>query len=136
MTEPTRAAVDHHTDLSDPQSVRRRHRLVEHGVDDLHLQEVVARSQTADLAQPPQDGPLAHLPKIGVGNRAAILAAVEVTGDPVSLLDRVPRAAEKDLFELVASGELPDTTRASPPGSRPTEPVHQSLEDRLELGSV
>ena len=74
-----------------PESLRRG-RVVDL-VHRLHLQEVVARAETAHLPQPAFHGPRADLPGIGVGDSALILTAQHVTFDAIAVLQRVPGAA-------------------------------------------
>ena len=60
VPESARTAVDHHADLPLAQAHRPRHALVVDGIDGLHLQEVVARAQAADLPEAAFHGSRTH----------------------------------------------------------------------------
>jgi hypothetical protein len=57
VAEPTRAGVDHHAHLPGPEPEAGGDVRVVEVVDDLDLDEVVARSEAADLAEPRADAP-------------------------------------------------------------------------------
>ena len=98
-----------------PESLRRGR--VVNLVDRLHLQEVVARAETAHLAQPPFYGARADLPGVGVGDSALILTAQQVAFDAVAVFQRVPSAASQHVLHLPGAGKVPDASPARPRGT-------------------
>jgi hypothetical protein len=61
VSQTPRTGVDHDAELSGPQPERLGHRPVVDLVHRLHLEEVVAGSEAADLAEPALHGALADL---------------------------------------------------------------------------
>src|SRR5207247_2394727 len=72
--DAARAGVQHHADLPVEQPHRRGGAPVTDLVDDLHLDEVVAAAEAAELAGAALAGALGHLRGLGVGQDAAVLA--------------------------------------------------------------
>lgn len=89
--------MDHHAHTTAPEPVRRGRVVVVDAVDDLQLEEVVARSEAADLADTPLSGPFADAVDVdvgvGVGDEPTILTVLEVALDAVASLHRVAGSA-------------------------------------------
>src|SRR5579875_838986 len=73
-----RTAVDHHADLPGAQPECLGDRLVEHLSDMLDFQEVIPRTQTAQLLASPRPRTVAHRCGVGLLEPTAILTAVQV----------------------------------------------------------
>jgi hypothetical protein len=125
VAQPTGAAVDHHRHLADPQPERGRGPRVVDGLDDLDLQEVVAGAEAAELAQPALAGPLADLGGIGVADGAVVLAAVQVTLLPDTMLHRPARATSQHPRQLGLAAQPPHRPTAEPAGDPGGQRVHQ-----------
>ena len=67
VSQSSRAGVDHHADQARPQPQRLGGALVVDPVDRLHLQEVVARAEAAELAPAALQRPLADPRRVGIG---------------------------------------------------------------------
>ena len=78
VAETARAAVDHHRDRAELEAERPRRVLVVDALDLLHLEEVVARSQRAELIAAARLRALADRAGIGAVEHAAFLAVVEI----------------------------------------------------------
>jgi len=90
--------VDHDTDLAVGQPERLRRRVVEDPGHRLHLQEMVARAEAADLAQAAVHGTATDLGRVGAADRAVVLAPVQVTLAAVTVRHGVGCPAEEQLF--------------------------------------
>jgi hypothetical protein len=139
VPEATRPAVDHDADLAVPQPERLGRDRVVHVGDALHLEEVIAGTEAAHLAETAFDGPRADLVGIGVGHRPLVFAAQQIAFVAVAALDRVRRATGQDADQLVLAGQGPYAARAGAARDGRVETVHQRLEHgpdvaRLDLG--
>jgi hypothetical protein len=130
MPEPARTAVNHdaHLVLSEPE--RRGDALVVDLGDLLNLQEVIGRTEAADLPEAPFTCALAHLLHVRVVDGAAVLAAPQVALLAVPLLHGVPGTVLQQPLQLPLTAQLPDASGPRPARGRPAEAVH----DRFQYG--
>ena len=117
MAQAAGTAVDHDADLAvgQPESLRRG-RVVDL-VHRLHLQEMVARAETAHLTQPTVHGPHADLPGIGIGDSALIFTAQHVAVDAIAVFQRVPGAACQHVPQLPEPARCQMPPRPAPRGT-------------------
>ena len=92
VAEAARAAVNLGHDLAGEEAHRRRGRLVEHLIDDVNLDEVVARAQRTQLVARPLIGPGADLVWVGAVDAAVLFGALQVHLGGVAALQRPARA--------------------------------------------
>ena len=100
VAQASRSAVDHHAHAAQPEPERGGDVFVVDVVDDLYLEEVVAGTQAAHLADAAKQGSFADVPDLGVEHTAVILAVLEVALDAVAALHRVTRSAQQQRGQL------------------------------------
>src|SRR4030095_15741704 len=115
MAEAARARVDHHGDDALGQAERARPRLV-HGLDGLDFEEVVARSERAEL-------PLAALAGVSRHARWRRARPAALRLDPTQILP--PRGAAAP-----AGTPPPPTPPSPPPPPNPSPPARPAPRDR------
>jgi stage III sporulation protein SpoIIIAA len=94
VTEPARPGVDHHAHLTGAQPKGLRGLLVIDLSHGLHLEEVVTRPQTADLAQAAVHRAVTDLRRVGTVDGAAVLTTLEISSFTVALFHGVPGATK------------------------------------------
>jgi hypothetical protein len=135
VPEAARAAVDHHADLITTEAERCRCAIVVHVLDELNLEEVVARPEASDLTESPRERAVAHVRRIGVAHRTPVFAQLEVAFHAVSSFDRVPGSAQQDLPQPVAV-DPPDAAATQSAGDPMVELVHEGGHGGRQLVSV
>ena len=102
MPEPSRPAVDHDADSSSKEPEGGGDLWVVDVFDDLHLEEMVAGAEAADLSEASVPGSLAHLGGVRPGEAAAVLTEEQILFSPETRPNRGPGAVPQHLLELVA----------------------------------
>ncbi len=114
VAEASRPRMDHHADAALRQAQHRSRLLVEHLVDDLHLDEVVAAAQRAALVLASLVRTVGHAVGVGSLDAPAGLGGLEILGAPEALLDD-PRGsvAEQRLHLAPVKLERPGSADAA-----------------------
>ena len=107
MTQAPRAGVDHDADRALRQSHLRGRGPVVDAIHGLHLEEMVAGTQAADLPEPAFDRPVTDRRRIGSVEHAAVFAPLQVPCDAVSLLHREAGTTGEDLLQRAAVRQPP-----------------------------
>ena len=134
VAEAPRAAVDHHGGHAafEPHGAGRL--LVVDLVHFLHLEEVVARAERAELVAAPALRALAHRARVGVGQHATLLAVIEVARRAQAAPDR-PGGPVAQHPVQVARLEAHGTRGAHAARHLAEERVGQRLHVRSEFGA-
>src|SRR5439155_15532498 len=113
----------------------RRDGLVVHLVDDLHLHEVVAGAERAELAHAALDGLARDGLGVGAGNGAGGLDGLEILARAVAAPDRPPRAVRHHAAEL-ARVEADRAAPADAGGHRRVERLDARAHPRRDRGRL
>jgi hypothetical protein len=136
MAEPSRPRVDEHGHLVTPQPERLGGRCVEDLCDALHLEEVVARSQRAELVGAALAGAVGHRPRVRVREAALRLGVLDVAGTSDAVLGQQDaRSADEHSIQRVV-GESQRAAMAGPDGNASRDLVHQALRAVAQLGGA
>lgn len=133
VTQPAGPAVDHHAHLALAKTEGCGRPGIVHLLDRLYLEEVVARSQAADLPEPALHGPRIHLGRVGAAHSTLVFAPLQVPVRPVAAFHGVAGAAEQYLLQFGVPGQPPHRAAPEPTGDGGVEPVHQAGEPGREL---
>ncbi len=133
VAKPPRTRVDRHDHPALDEPERRRGGGVVDGVDRLHLEEVVARAEGAELAPAALERALRNGRGVGVRQAAPLLEVLEVV-----VLGEAPRAGpsgplREHLAQLTLRQRQIRAARAQPRRHAGEERVHGLVETRLEL---
>ena len=107
-------------------------RLVDHLVDDLHFQKMVARAERAALVAAAFEGPLADEIGLGVGQAAAGLGVFDVAGRGPAARDQIRRPFGQQTAQLLAAEQV-RPARAHAGRNAAEEGVHQLVQPRLNV---
>src|SRR5215472_2213163 len=110
VPEPARTAVDHHGDVPLSQAELLGDAVVDHPLDLLHLEEVVARAQAPELLPSPLQRPLGDTIQLIHRQCPPVLTVTEVLLRAEAGPHRRPRSLPKNLLQLRSTVERPDTT--------------------------
>ena len=132
VPQPARAGVNQHGDLAFVQTHDLGRGRVEHPVDDLDFEEMVARAERAALVETARDRAIADPPRIGALEAAARLGDQQVVLGSVAQVDDVGRPfrhqpGQLRLVELIASA------LADAGGNVAKELIHQRPDPILDV---
>jgi hypothetical protein len=134
VAQPPRSTVDHHAEQVGPQAQRLGDRGVVDLLDRLHLQEMVARSEAAELPAPPLAGPVPDRPRIGVGDCAPVLAERQIVRLAEAMRDGVRRALTQNAVEFGRAGRRQHAAAPHPARDGLVEAGHEAVHARRGLG--
>ncbi len=133
MSQTTRPRVEHHDHLLLLQSQFQRLLGKEDPVHGLHLEEVIAGAERAELPQSPFLGMRAHLRRVRRGKGSHFLFPRSVLGPALSLVDRPLTAAPHHLLDARAI-ETDGTLAPHSARNIAEELLHQRSQFRTHLG--
>ena len=127
--KPARAGVDHHDDLAGRDAEGARGPVVEHVVHHLHLDEVVAGAEAADLGPAAVERLAAHRGRVRPRHHAALLGVREVVRGRQPALGQEGDPLFGEPLELAVL-EAQGAVRPRSLGHTAHQLVHQRLEPR------
>ena len=124
--------MDHHADRALRQSHLRGTGSVVDAIHRLHLEEVVAGTQAADLPESAFDRTVTDRSRIGTVEHAAVFAPLQVPRDAVSLLHREAGATGEYPLQRAPVRQTPYALGADPARYRRIKVVHHCAEPWLQ----
>jgi len=135
VAQAARAAMDADHDLALAQAEGRRRGGVEHGLDRLHLQIMVAGAERAHLVALAVLGLIGHGPRIGAGHAAAFLDARQILRLPVAAIHRPAGAAGQHDVQF-GGVQVHRASAAKAAGDGLEQRLHQRHLDRIQFGTA